>query len=456
MVAAIDAVKGGESVLHAAKQFGVPRQTLCDRVSGKVVHGTNPGPKPFLTSVEEKELSNFIVDVAKAGYGKTRKQIMGLADSVAQDKRRMTGQKKITDGWFRRFMMRQSQLSLRKGDPTANVRMDCLNNETMDKYFDLLKDTLVENNLMESPNQIYNVDETGMPLNHSAPKIITRRGHKKVRYRTSGNKSQITVIGCVSATGHVIPPLEFTPHASTTESAKTPPTLEFTPHASTTESAKTLPTLEFTPHASTTESAKTLPTLEFTPHASTTESAKTPPTLEFTPHASTTESAKTCPTPVTTTPHTSAVGLAKTFPTISSSVHIKNPVTTPSSTPSSSGTSTGESDPELRYISKYLVQVISNATPKRSTSAAERVSGARVLTSAKCAAILEEREQKKKKEIEEKSKRKADREQKKKEKEEAATKKAEERARKAEEAAKKWENRTKKRTMQVPDTGTQA
>ena len=134
------------------------------------------------------------------------------------------------------------------------------------------------------------------------------------------------------------------------------------------------------------------------------ESAKTPPTLESTPHASTTESAKTCPTPVTTTPHTSAVGLAKTSPTLSSSVHIKTPVTTPSSTPPLSGTSSGESDPERRYISKYLVQVISNATPKCSTSAAKRVSGARVLTSAKCAAILEEREQKKKKEIEEKSK----------------------------------------------------
>ena len=51
-------------------------------------------------------------------------------------------------------MTRQPQLSLRKGDPTANVRMDCLNKETMDKYFDLLKDTLVENNLMESPNRI--------------------------------------------------------------------------------------------------------------------------------------------------------------------------------------------------------------------------------------------------------------------------------------------------------------
>ena len=208
MLPAIDAMKDSTmGVLRAAKQYGVPRQTLGDRVSGQVIHGMNPGQKPLLTAVEEKELLSFLVDVAKAGYGKTRtrKQIMGLAESVARDKGRITGEKKISDGWFRRFMKRQPQLSLGKGDPTANVRMDCPNKETMDNYFDLLKDTLVENDLMESPNRIYNVDKTGMPLNHSAPKIVTGRGHK-VRYRTLGNKSRITVIGCVSAMGHAIPP----------------------------------------------------------------------------------------------------------------------------------------------------------------------------------------------------------------------------------------------------------
>ena len=46
---------------------------------------------------------------------------MGLAESVACDKGRMTGQKKISDGWFRRFMNRQP---LHKGDPTANGLLD--------------------------------------------------------------------------------------------------------------------------------------------------------------------------------------------------------------------------------------------------------------------------------------------------------------------------------------------
>ena len=66
MAAAIDAVKGGESVARAAKQFGVPRQTLGDRVSGKVVHGTNPGPKPFLTTPEENELAVFLRSTSTA------------------------------------------------------------------------------------------------------------------------------------------------------------------------------------------------------------------------------------------------------------------------------------------------------------------------------------------------------------------------------------------------------
>ena len=57
MLGALDAVKCGISVLRAARQHGVPRQTFRNRVSGQVTHGTKPGPKLYLSSVEEKEAS---------------------------------------------------------------------------------------------------------------------------------------------------------------------------------------------------------------------------------------------------------------------------------------------------------------------------------------------------------------------------------------------------------------
>ena len=78
MNAAIAAVKNGGSVLRAAKEHGVPRQTLQDRISGRVVHGTKPGPKPYLTSVEEKELSDFLVDVSKRDMAKLESKSRGL------------------------------------------------------------------------------------------------------------------------------------------------------------------------------------------------------------------------------------------------------------------------------------------------------------------------------------------------------------------------------------------
>lgn len=206
MLAALEAVKSGTSVKRAAAEHGVPRTTLQDRHLGRVVHGVKPGPKSYLTCTEERELGEFVEVVGQIGYGKTRKQIKNIAESVARDKGVLRSNR-ISDGWFRRFLERQPQLCLRKGDATATVRMDAMdNNEALENYFKLLKDLLEENGLMDQPGQIYNVDESGMPFEHRPPRVLARKGQRKVRCRTSGNKSQVTVIGCVSAAGQAIPP----------------------------------------------------------------------------------------------------------------------------------------------------------------------------------------------------------------------------------------------------------
>ena len=40
------------------------------------------------------------------------------------------------------------------------------------------------------------MDESGMPLEPSQPKIVIKKGQRKVHYQTSGQNQQITVIGC--------------------------------------------------------------------------------------------------------------------------------------------------------------------------------------------------------------------------------------------------------------------
>ena len=64
--------------------------------------------------------------------------------------------------------------------------MDAVNRETMDQYFALLKDVMEEHSLFDKPSQIYNVDESGVPLDPRSPNIVATKGSRKVRYRVSG------------------------------------------------------------------------------------------------------------------------------------------------------------------------------------------------------------------------------------------------------------------------------
>ena len=66
---------------------------------------------------------------------------------------------------------------------------------------------MIKHGLKGRPSQIYNCDESGMPLQHKVPKVISAKGCKKVRQVSSGNKTQITILGCASAAGQVIPPM---------------------------------------------------------------------------------------------------------------------------------------------------------------------------------------------------------------------------------------------------------
>ena len=76
MLAAISRVQDdGLSVNQAADLHGVPRSTLKDRLSGRVIHGTKSGPKSYLTAEEENELVMHLLQVSKMGFGKTRRDV---------------------------------------------------------------------------------------------------------------------------------------------------------------------------------------------------------------------------------------------------------------------------------------------------------------------------------------------------------------------------------------------
>ena len=77
MTNAISAVAQEEmSVRRAAETCGIPKSTLGDCISARIVHGASSGASRFLTDDEEEELVAFILGCSSIGYSKTIIEIL--------------------------------------------------------------------------------------------------------------------------------------------------------------------------------------------------------------------------------------------------------------------------------------------------------------------------------------------------------------------------------------------
>ena len=91
----------GISANKVAVLHGVPHSTLKDRLSRRVIHGQNPGPHPYLNPEEEKELAGHLIAASDIGYGKTRRDVLGVVKRCVEQKENMSLQSPtISHGWW--------------------------------------------------------------------------------------------------------------------------------------------------------------------------------------------------------------------------------------------------------------------------------------------------------------------------------------------------------------------
>ena len=198
MVCTMEAVRFGRmGINQAARVHSVPTTTLKDRLAGRVKYGKRSGPEPYLTPQEEEELAAFLKKSSKMGYGKTKKEVFSIVQRTLMKKRRL--EHFNGEGY--------PTLSLHTSDPLSRTRTNTITKENMSAYFSLLEETLKEHDLLDKPSFIFNMDESGMPLDHKQPKRVATKGMKKVHGPASGDKIQITIIAFSNAAGYTLPPM---------------------------------------------------------------------------------------------------------------------------------------------------------------------------------------------------------------------------------------------------------
>ena len=101
--------------------------------------------------------------------------------------------------WLTSFQNRHPHLSLRAPSRFAYARAVANDPDVFEAYFDLLEETLSQNNLLDKPNSI--CDESGFSLDPKIGKLVGLKRVKEFNVITFGDKSQLFV-----DLGTLIPP----------------------------------------------------------------------------------------------------------------------------------------------------------------------------------------------------------------------------------------------------------
>jgi hypothetical protein len=194
------------SVKKAARIYGIPVTTLRDRVLGKVDHDKAVfGKAPLFDNNEEYNLVKHFKKMSSYGYGYTRQECLDIATDYAIQLGRRSKDHPLSMKWIRGLLKRWPSLKCLVPRGLEHVRAKMCHEDVVSKYFCQLQKTLEDNDLLDKPHLIFNVDEKGVSVNHKPPSVIADSTYCPPAI-TSGKGKTITVIGGCSASGMQIPP----------------------------------------------------------------------------------------------------------------------------------------------------------------------------------------------------------------------------------------------------------
>jgi hypothetical protein len=191
----------------ASRRYGIPLATLHDKINGK--HLLKVGSPTRLSYDYEKLLVHALINLAEWGFGLSRRQICDVVEFFLKNTKQSKLFKSGRPGayWFKGFMRRNPQLSVRVAENLPLERTMALNKYVVDHFYDLVATYYEQLDLSNSPNNIWNVDETGFSCSKGRRQIICRKGSKNPHSLCGNNqKTTFTVQGCCNAAGEFLPP----------------------------------------------------------------------------------------------------------------------------------------------------------------------------------------------------------------------------------------------------------
>ena len=189
---AIAHVKEHGNINQAAERYGIPRSTLGDKVHGKSVPQLQRrGPKPPLGVNEERLIADKLIELSNVGHGLPRREVCLSVKKILDDAKRKVPaftNNLPSKNWFYAFLKRHPDLSVRRTQKLEIARAMACSPESIEAWFMAFESLLREQGIT-SPSQIYNADESGFPLQDSrGAKVVTAKMNRRPFHITSSSK----------------------------------------------------------------------------------------------------------------------------------------------------------------------------------------------------------------------------------------------------------------------------
>jgi hypothetical protein len=186
----------------AARKYDIPLGTLQQHKLGYrgQKNSSGFGRGTAIPKDDELKLATNLKIMTQWGFGLTKSEVMNIVtEFVKRNKLKVPFKNgRPGDRWFKSFIVRY-QLSLKKPQAVEFARNKAADPFIINAYFDLLLQILTNNNLMDKPAQVYNLDEFSLSTDPTKCKVAGE-------INGTGNENTTVLIAC-NACGEKMPPL---------------------------------------------------------------------------------------------------------------------------------------------------------------------------------------------------------------------------------------------------------
>ena len=174
----------------------------------------------LLTSTEEDSIVKYILFESARGFPISIRIIKSHTREVllkAKEKGEKRPEINMVNGpsskFMRGFFSRHPEVSFRQAERVDRGRINQASRQTVEQYFETLKDIMARRGIMEEnaeggivehPDRLYKADEVGWGVEKQTSRVLAKRGSKRIHTRIQTDQSHKTLMLTVCGNGEVL------------------------------------------------------------------------------------------------------------------------------------------------------------------------------------------------------------------------------------------------------------